>query len=245
MDQELREALTLLLEKCLLRIRGEAGKGDTESCRVEADHLHNIPRVLLDYQPGLLPYYWDAERLGYLEAGGNATCYEKEWAVIGRFAWVIPPIGGWVTLWRVDLQSGRRGPTPRCPDGASSWAMALHWRTHRDRNRGVRPHSQPVHEDGGGSVAGGAATAKIPVGPANPLNEMLPPDKARRSTTSSQRGRPDEGLDRGVIFARCQDTTAKLCGSFASPIAARRSTGTHALRCRRDAMVLVCIASPA
>ncbi len=93
MNQELREALTALLEKGLLRIRGEAAKGEMESCRVEADHLHNIPRMLLDYQPGPLRYYWDAERLGYLEAGGSAAYYEGEWSVIGRFARMVPPIG--------------------------------------------------------------------------------------------------------------------------------------------------------
>ena len=45
--------------------RGWDGRADR--CALEADHLHNLPRLLAEYRPRVLLYYWDVERAGYIE----------------------------------------------------------------------------------------------------------------------------------------------------------------------------------
>jgi hypothetical protein len=64
------EIARILLEMIgwgLLRIRALGWSGQADRCTVEADHLHNLPHLLADYSPQRLLYYWDVERVGFLE----------------------------------------------------------------------------------------------------------------------------------------------------------------------------------
>lgn len=54
----------------LLQIRN--GTPDLGRMQAEADHLHNLPRLLVDFDPDCLCFYWDAERPCYLRAIGSA-----------------------------------------------------------------------------------------------------------------------------------------------------------------------------
>jgi hypothetical protein len=40
---------------------------EADRCAVEADHLHNLPALLANYRPEKLLYYWEVERVGYVE----------------------------------------------------------------------------------------------------------------------------------------------------------------------------------
>lgn len=64
---EVAEIVLEMLEYGLIVIRLQGWEGLADRCAVEADHLHNLPRLLAEYDPKLLLYYWDAERVGYLE----------------------------------------------------------------------------------------------------------------------------------------------------------------------------------
>ena len=55
-------ALLRILELGLLRIRATALAGDSEQCEVEADHLHNLPQLLISFKQDLLVYYLTVER---------------------------------------------------------------------------------------------------------------------------------------------------------------------------------------
>jgi hypothetical protein len=46
----------------LLRIRACAWESNVDRCAIEADHLHNLPRLLAEYTPEALAYYWEVER---------------------------------------------------------------------------------------------------------------------------------------------------------------------------------------
>ena len=75
---ECPENIKLILFKILdfgiLRIRTSAEHGDSEFCRIEANHLHNLPSLLLNFSLERLKYYLDVEVSQYLyEAGGEVS----------------------------------------------------------------------------------------------------------------------------------------------------------------------------
>ena len=61
---EIAEILCEILKTGLLRIRA---LDDVARCKIEADHLHNLPGLLADYKPELLDYYWTVGRICYIE----------------------------------------------------------------------------------------------------------------------------------------------------------------------------------
>ena len=63
---DIAEAITKILATGLLRIRALSGSGLAAQSAIEADHLHNLPRLLVDFSPECLAYYWNAERVAYL-----------------------------------------------------------------------------------------------------------------------------------------------------------------------------------
>ncbi len=64
---EIAEVLLDVLAWGLVKIRHLGWAGQADRCAVEADHLHNLPRLLADYQPEGLLYYWDVERVCYIK----------------------------------------------------------------------------------------------------------------------------------------------------------------------------------
>lgn len=65
--QHIAESLLEILRLELLAIRaaGFAKRGDL--CAIHADHLHNLPSLIEDYSEDRLLYYWQAERVGFME----------------------------------------------------------------------------------------------------------------------------------------------------------------------------------
>jgi hypothetical protein len=64
---EIAEILLEILGTGLLRIRAWGWDGRVDRCAHDADHIHNLPRLLADDRPELLLYYWDVERAGYIQ----------------------------------------------------------------------------------------------------------------------------------------------------------------------------------
>jgi hypothetical protein len=48
---EIAEVVLPILQNGLLRLRASAWQGETDLCRVESDHIHNLPDLLADYHP--------------------------------------------------------------------------------------------------------------------------------------------------------------------------------------------------
>ena len=63
-SKPLRQAFLDLLRWTLLAIR--AGANDAQLTVAYADHAHNIPTLLKEFQPNLLRYYWEVERACFL-----------------------------------------------------------------------------------------------------------------------------------------------------------------------------------
>ena len=87
--ETLAEALASILHKGLCSLRGLACR-DQRYVRIEAHHLHNLPRVLLRPREEIIRYYIETEVPRYLTAleriGGEvksaAPDYGRHWAAI-------------------------------------------------------------------------------------------------------------------------------------------------------------------
>jgi hypothetical protein len=65
--EDIRVIILEILRESVLRIRAAGWANDATRCAVLADHVHNLPELLLDYRPELLKYYWDATRPSFLK----------------------------------------------------------------------------------------------------------------------------------------------------------------------------------
>jgi hypothetical protein len=79
-EEEIRRVLTEILYQGLLRIRSAAFQQDSATCYAEADHLHNLPRLIADFREDLLSFYCEAERASFLSAGGSPVSYLELWS---------------------------------------------------------------------------------------------------------------------------------------------------------------------
>ena len=61
-----------ILQLGTLRIRSLGWAGDARRCAIEADHLHNLPALLLSPSSALLSYYWEAEKPAFEDASDDA-----------------------------------------------------------------------------------------------------------------------------------------------------------------------------
>ena len=62
---EIAEIVLEILRVGLLRIRAAGWNANPSRCAIEADHLHNLPKLLEDYSLDRLKYYWEAEKPGF------------------------------------------------------------------------------------------------------------------------------------------------------------------------------------
>ena len=84
---EVVDIMLEILQAGLLRIRARGWADDSPGSAVEADHLHNLPTLLLHYSPELLRYYWDVERPAYLSRvePGAALVFDSLWTRLKPF----------------------------------------------------------------------------------------------------------------------------------------------------------------
>jgi hypothetical protein len=60
--------LLAIIRTAALRVRTLGWSGDARRCAVEADHIHNLPDLLIDYSAEGLRYYWEVEKPSYERA---------------------------------------------------------------------------------------------------------------------------------------------------------------------------------
>jgi len=82
---EIAEIVCEILRIGLLRIRAF---GDGDRSALEADHLHNLPGLLANYQPELLDYYWRVERPSFVErsTAEDIQAFEPLWQALAKHA---------------------------------------------------------------------------------------------------------------------------------------------------------------
>jgi hypothetical protein len=84
-DDEIRDILLDLLATGLLRIRAFGSAGDAKACALEADHLHNLPRLLQAAKQETLLYYYEVERPSYRNQAASPDMeFELLWDRLGR-----------------------------------------------------------------------------------------------------------------------------------------------------------------
>jgi hypothetical protein len=76
---EVAQILSEILQAGLLSIRN--GGWSSHRSAIEADHLHNLPALLVNYSPDLLRFYWDVERPAYLTQiePESASIFASHW----------------------------------------------------------------------------------------------------------------------------------------------------------------------
>jgi hypothetical protein len=83
-EEELKRVLLNLLRIGLLRIRAFGWDGLAEHCALEADHLHNLPDIMIDTKIELLPYYYNTERPSFMRKAKNPEQFEPDWKRLGE-----------------------------------------------------------------------------------------------------------------------------------------------------------------
>jgi len=82
---EIAEIICEILRVGILRIRNLDSQ-DAKLCFFEADHLHNLPSLLMDYSQEKLDYYWYAERVSFQERlpAEQTQGFEPMWQPLGN-----------------------------------------------------------------------------------------------------------------------------------------------------------------
>ncbi len=77
--EEAKEVLLEILGQGLLRIRTSGWAARNDECAHEADHLHNLPKVISDGTARSVLYYYNVERPAYIKMapqGSRPETYE-------------------------------------------------------------------------------------------------------------------------------------------------------------------------
>jgi len=79
-------ALKKIISYGLLNIRRYGANGDARQCEVEADHIHNLPSVLFDFDDGSFFYYWEVEKPIYEKytKKNDRGMFEESWEELER-----------------------------------------------------------------------------------------------------------------------------------------------------------------
>jgi hypothetical protein len=75
-----------ILQVAVLQIRGSGWGADGSRCAVLADHVHNLPALLIDYSDELLRFYWEVERPSFIKRCRPADLagYEPLWTELAE-----------------------------------------------------------------------------------------------------------------------------------------------------------------
>jgi hypothetical protein len=77
--EDITEVLSEILATAILRIRAAGWAGDAKRCAIEADHVHNLPALLLNFDEGALQYYWDVERPSFVSESVDSKSFDPLW----------------------------------------------------------------------------------------------------------------------------------------------------------------------
>ena len=67
-----------IIRQATLRARAAGWAGDARRAALEADHVHNLPELLMNYSPDLLRYYWNVQRAGYLSQAQRTGLWTQD-----------------------------------------------------------------------------------------------------------------------------------------------------------------------
>ncbi|HTR43468.1 MAG TPA: hypothetical protein VMH87_17790 [Pseudomonadales bacterium] len=83
-DAEVKIAIKQILSESLLSIRLQGALGNHKNCEIEADHVHNLPVLLINFSDELLAFYYNVERKAYLAQSGGKypLTYDAHWKVL-------------------------------------------------------------------------------------------------------------------------------------------------------------------
>jgi len=86
---EVVRSLGAILKTGLCHIRYIGSLGLAEECQIEACHLHNLPKLIVDFKLELLDYYFNVERVSYLNSLKDEgtklnadSMYKHHWQII-------------------------------------------------------------------------------------------------------------------------------------------------------------------
>ncbi len=80
--RDIAKVILEILELGILRIRSAGWAGNSRQCAAEADHIHNLPSLLIDYTPEKLRYYFEAERTSFIVQcahSSEAEVFQSHW----------------------------------------------------------------------------------------------------------------------------------------------------------------------
>ncbi len=84
--EEVAECVVEIIRRGILRARGAGWSIDAQQSAVEADHIHNLPCLLINYRVELLQYYLDAEVPEFkAQADQAVTEFEPFWATLTEY----------------------------------------------------------------------------------------------------------------------------------------------------------------
>ena len=80
---EIAPILLQIIQLGILAARIGGWEDNPERAVLEADHIHNLPALLLKFSPEMLNYYWEFARPSYIhrhrELGYKRTGFENLW----------------------------------------------------------------------------------------------------------------------------------------------------------------------
>ena len=87
---EVATAALEIIQKAILSIRFAAYQKDPNYCAIEADHIHNLPGIILSYRKVNLEYYLNIERESYVERlkkipDTSPEVFEVQWKKLEEF----------------------------------------------------------------------------------------------------------------------------------------------------------------
>ena len=77
-----------IIEIGIIHIRSFGWDGNAARCALEADHIHNLPGLLISYSPEVLKYYLDVEQPIFIKntAGVSIGDFKPYWKALDDFA---------------------------------------------------------------------------------------------------------------------------------------------------------------
>ena len=85
---EIARILLQILHDGIIRTRVRGWNDDAQGAALEADHIHNLPRLLSDFSRKNLDWYWKNERPCYIKEhqrlGHPETGFEDLWEELQR-----------------------------------------------------------------------------------------------------------------------------------------------------------------
>jgi hypothetical protein len=88
-DEVAKTALEII-QNAILSIRFAAYRKHPDYCAIEADHIHNLPGLILNYRKEKLEYYLNIERQSYVERlkempDISSEAFEEQWKKLEKF----------------------------------------------------------------------------------------------------------------------------------------------------------------